>query len=233
MLQMQDMRPQHPRPLRPRDRGPASPATPARLPGWTRSPPRSTPAARSDERLLTPLEALHIFRAQETTPTAPLREDHFDREAAGPEKVDHRDGRGRQPQGRPQVGRRAARRNDLRRDASEALAAMNDRPLTEHANIRLRQARRSQVHRPGPRRPGQAASRRGAPRHRIHRERRDQDRVLDRGDSAMTDLVAQSEDRASTAICSDSISTGGPGPRAHRAGARGRVEADRHQRLLL
>jgi hypothetical protein len=28
-------------------------------------------------------------------------------------------------------------------DASEALAAMNDRPLTEYANIRLRQARRA------------------------------------------------------------------------------------------
>ena len=32
------------------------------------------------ERILTPLEALHVFRADPDTPTAPLRTDHFQRE---------------------------------------------------------------------------------------------------------------------------------------------------------
>ena len=56
------------------------------------------------ERLLTPLEALHIFRAQESTPTASLREDHFEREARLVGETHQRDRRRRQPQGSPQVG---------------------------------------------------------------------------------------------------------------------------------
>ncbi|MCO1657354.1 helicase-related protein [Pseudonocardia humida] len=96
------------------------------------------------DRLLTPLEALHIFRAQETTPTEKLREDHFDRET---ELV-----RGTLATEMVAVGNlRGIRKWAVERlggtifgqDAGEALAAMNERPLTEYASARLRQARRS------------------------------------------------------------------------------------------
>ncbi|MFG1913006.1 helicase-related protein [Kribbella sp. NPDC048928] len=96
------------------------------------------------ERLLTPLEALHIFRAQESTPTAQLRADHFEREA--------RLVRDKLTTEMVAVGNlRGIRKWAVERlggtlfgaDASDALAAMMDRPLTEHASIRLRQARRS------------------------------------------------------------------------------------------
>jgi superfamily II DNA or RNA helicase len=96
------------------------------------------------ERLLTPLEALHIFRAQETTPTAPLRTDHFDREASLV--------KGKLSNEMVAAGAlRGVRKWAVERlggtiygaDASDAVSAMMDRPLTEYANIRLRQARRS------------------------------------------------------------------------------------------
>lgn len=96
------------------------------------------------ERLLTPLEALHIFRAQEMTPTVKQRTDHFDREAALV--------RGKLSNEMVAAGAlRGVRRWAVERlggtiygsDASEAVSAMMDRPLTEYANIRLRQARRS------------------------------------------------------------------------------------------
>lgn len=96
------------------------------------------------ERLLTPLEALHIFRAEETTPTAPLREDHFERESSLV--------KGKLATDMVAVGSlRGARKWAVERlggtifgaDASDALAAMMNRPVTEHANARLRQARRS------------------------------------------------------------------------------------------
>lgn len=96
------------------------------------------------ERLLTPLEALHIFRAEETTPTAALRDDHFEREG--------RLVRGKLTTEMVAAGNlKGARKWAVERlggtifghDASQALAAMMDRPLTEHANLRLRQARRS------------------------------------------------------------------------------------------
>ncbi|WP_030483516.1 helicase-related protein [Nocardioides aequoreus] len=99
---------------------------------------------REVERLLTPLEALHIFRAEDTTPTAPLREDHFEREGA----LVH----GKLTTEMVAAGNlKGARKWAVERlggtifgdDASQALAAMMDRPLTEHANLRLRQARRS------------------------------------------------------------------------------------------
>lgn len=96
------------------------------------------------ERLLTPLEALHIFRAQESTPTAELRADHFERES--------RLVRDKLTTEMVTAGNlKAIRKWAVERlggtifgaDAAEALSAMMDRPLTEHANLRLRQARRS------------------------------------------------------------------------------------------
>ncbi len=96
------------------------------------------------ERLLTPLEALRIFRAQESTPTAPLREDHFAREVKlVQEKLTTEIVTAGNLKG---VRKWAVERlggTIFGADASEALAAMNDRPLTEYANIRLRQARRA------------------------------------------------------------------------------------------
>ncbi len=95
------------------------------------------------ERLLTPLEALHTFRAQESTPTAELRPDHFEREARLV---------------RDKLAKETVAAGNLKNirkwaverlggtifgaEASDALSAMMDRPLTEHANVRLRQARR-------------------------------------------------------------------------------------------
>jgi hypothetical protein len=95
-------------------------------------------------RLLTPLEALHVFRAQETTPTVPLRTDHFDREASlvkgklNNEMVAAGALRGVRKWAVERMGGTI-----FGADASEAVSAMMDRPLTEYANIRLRQARRS------------------------------------------------------------------------------------------
>ncbi|MFI5734019.1 helicase-related protein [Kribbella sp. NPDC051587] len=95
------------------------------------------------ERLITPLEALHIFRAQESTPTAELRTDHFERET--------RLVRDRLTTEMVAAGNlRGIRKWVVERlggtifgaDASEALSAMMDRPLTEYASARLRQARR-------------------------------------------------------------------------------------------
>jgi superfamily II DNA or RNA helicase len=96
------------------------------------------------ERLLTPLEALHNFRAQENTPTAPLREDQFAREASlvqgklGSEMVTAGRLRGIRKWAVERLGGTI-----YGADASDAVGAMMDRPLTEHANLRLRQARRS------------------------------------------------------------------------------------------
>ena len=96
------------------------------------------------ERLLTPLEALQIFRAQESTPTALLRNDHFEREAKlirekiTSEIVTAGNLRGIRKWGVERLGGTI-----FGADASAAVEAMNDRSLTEYANIRLRQARRS------------------------------------------------------------------------------------------
>lgn len=96
------------------------------------------------EKLLTPLEALHIFRAQESTPTAELREDHFEREG--------RLVRDKLTTEMVAVGNlKGIRKWAVERlagtifgvDAAEAISAMNDRPLTEFANLRLRHARRA------------------------------------------------------------------------------------------
>ncbi len=96
------------------------------------------------ERLLTPLEALRSFQAQESTPTAPLRDDHFDREAClirsklTTEIVAIGNLKGIRKWAVERLGGTI-----FGQDAAEAVAAMNERPLTEHANVRLRQARRS------------------------------------------------------------------------------------------
>jgi len=96
------------------------------------------------ERLLTPLEALRLFQAQETTPTAPLRDDHFERESSliqnklTTEMVAVGNLKGIRKWAVERLGGTI-----YGQDASDAVGAMNERPLTEHANIRLRQARRS------------------------------------------------------------------------------------------
>ena len=96
------------------------------------------------ERLLTPLEALRLFRAQQATPTAPLRADHFDREASlvkgklSTEMVAAGALRGVRKWAVERLGGTI-----FGADASDAVSAMMERPLTEYANIRLRQARRS------------------------------------------------------------------------------------------
>jgi hypothetical protein len=96
------------------------------------------------ERLLTPLEALHIFRAQESTPTAQLREDHFARETKlVKEKLTTEIITAGNLKGARKWAVERLGGTIFGADASAALAAMNDRPLTEYANIRLRQARRA------------------------------------------------------------------------------------------
>lgn len=96
------------------------------------------------ERLLTPLEALQIFRAQETTPTAVRRSDHFDCEASlvtgklANEMVAAGALRGIRKWAVERLGGTI-----FGADASDAVSAMMERPLTEYANSRLRQARRS------------------------------------------------------------------------------------------
>lgn len=95
------------------------------------------------ERILTPLEALHVFRADPDTPTAPLRADHFEREktlvqgtlkteaiAAGNLKGIRR--WTWQRLGGTVFGQKA----------TDALDALHAQPLTEHATMRLTQARR-------------------------------------------------------------------------------------------
>ncbi len=96
------------------------------------------------ERILTPLEALRIFRAEPTTPTAPLRPDHFDRETAlvqGPlktETVAAGNLKGVRKWAWQRLGGTV-----FGEKASAALDALHARPLTEHANMRLSQARRN------------------------------------------------------------------------------------------
>jgi hypothetical protein len=96
------------------------------------------------ERILTPLEALRIFRAEPTTPTAPLRPDHFDRETAlvkGPlktETVAAGNLKGVRKWAWQRLGGTV-----FGEKASSALDALHARPLTEYANMRLSQARRN------------------------------------------------------------------------------------------
>lgn len=95
------------------------------------------------DRLLTPLEALKIFRAEPSTPVVPLRSDHFERETRliqdklMTEIITTGNLKGVRKWAVERLGGTI-----FGADAGEALSAMNDRPLTEYANIRLRQARR-------------------------------------------------------------------------------------------
>lgn len=96
------------------------------------------------ERILTPLEALRIFRAEPDTPTAPLRVDHFNREKAlvqGPLKTETI-AAGNLKGIRKWVWQRLGG-TVFGEKASVALDALHDRPLTEHATMRLTQARRN------------------------------------------------------------------------------------------
>lgn len=96
------------------------------------------------ERLLTPLEALRIFRAQQTTPTAPLRDDHFERETKlVQEKLTSEIVTAGNLKGVRKWAIERLAGTIYGADASDAVEAMNDRPLTEYANLRLRQARRA------------------------------------------------------------------------------------------
>lgn len=96
------------------------------------------------QQLLTPLEALRIFRADPDTPTAPLRSDHFDRQKGlvrGPlrtETVAAGNLKGVRKWAWQRLGGTL-----FGERASDALSAMHERPLTEHATIRLSQARRT------------------------------------------------------------------------------------------
>jgi superfamily II DNA or RNA helicase len=97
------------------------------------------------DQLLTPLEALHTFQAQPDTPTATLRADHFDRERAlvqGPLKAETV-AQGNLKGVRKWAWQRLGGNTLFADKASEALNALHERPLTEHATGRLSQARRN------------------------------------------------------------------------------------------
>lgn len=95
------------------------------------------------DRLLTPLEALRIFRAQETTPTIQMRDDHFDRETRlVKDKLTNDVVAAGNLHGIRKWAVERLGGTFYAADASQAFDAINDRPLTEHANMRLRQARR-------------------------------------------------------------------------------------------
>lgn len=97
-----------------------------------------------EEKILSPLEAFRIFRAEPTTPTAPPRPDHFDREAAlvqGPlktETIAAGNLKGVRKWAWQRLGGTV-----FGEKASAALDALHSRPLTEHATMRLSQARRN------------------------------------------------------------------------------------------
>jgi superfamily II DNA or RNA helicase len=101
-------------------------------------------ATSEEQRILTPLEALRIFRADPDTPTAPLRSDHYDREQAlvqGPlktETVTAGNLKGIRKWAWQRLGGTL-----FGQKASEALDTLHARPLTEYATMRLTQARRN------------------------------------------------------------------------------------------
>jgi superfamily II DNA or RNA helicase len=97
-----------------------------------------------ETRLLTPREALGVFHAEPSTPTAPEREDHFDLEEAllhGPlheEVVTAGNLHGIRRWVWHQLGGTA-----FGAKAEPGLSALYERPLTEHAKTRLSAARRN------------------------------------------------------------------------------------------
>jgi superfamily II DNA or RNA helicase len=97
-----------------------------------------------EDRLLTPLEAMKLFYAEVDTPTAPLRDDHLDRQAAlvrGPLTIETL-AAGNLRGIRKWVWERLGGTLLLTAEAGVALDALHDRPLTSHATSRLQQARR-------------------------------------------------------------------------------------------
>jgi superfamily II DNA or RNA helicase len=98
-----------------------------------------------EERLLTALEALRVFYAEVSTPTVEMREDHFERERSlvqGPLAVEAL-ASGNLKGIRKWVWERLGGNTLFADHAADALNALQDRPLTEHATTRLSQARRS------------------------------------------------------------------------------------------
>lgn len=96
------------------------------------------------ESILTPLEALRVFRAEPTTPTASQRPDHFERETAlvqGPLKAETV-AAGNLKGVRKWAWERLSGTVFGTR-ASAALDALHDRSLTEYATTRLTLARRN------------------------------------------------------------------------------------------
>jgi len=95
------------------------------------------------ERLLTPLEALRIFRAAVSTPTVSLRPDHFERENS---LIHNKLNNEMVVMGNLQGPRKwvwtKIAGTIYAAGAEEALSAMHERPLTEHAKVRVSQARR-------------------------------------------------------------------------------------------
>ena len=95
------------------------------------------------ERILTPLEALRVFRADPDTPTAPLRADHFEREKTlvqgtlKTETIAAGNLKGIRKWAWQRLGGTV-----FGQKATEALDALHAQPLTEHATMRLTQARR-------------------------------------------------------------------------------------------
>jgi superfamily II DNA or RNA helicase len=95
------------------------------------------------ERILTPLEALHVFRADPDTPTAPLRADHFQRETTlvqgtlKTETIAAGNLKGIRKWAWQRLGG-----TTFGAKATDALDALHSQPLTEHAAMRLTQARR-------------------------------------------------------------------------------------------
>jgi hypothetical protein len=97
-----------------------------------------------EERMLTSMEAMRIFRAEPTTPTAPQRADHFEREKAlvqgtlKTETIAVGNLKGVRKWAWQRLGGTI-----FGQKATDALDALHARPLTEHATMRLSQARRN------------------------------------------------------------------------------------------
>lgn len=101
--------------------------------------------ATGKETLLTPLEALRIFRAEPDTPTATAREDHFDRQAdlvKGPLTVEAT-AAGNLRGIRKWIWGRYGGSFFLPVDVQPALDALHERPLTTYATAQLTNARRN------------------------------------------------------------------------------------------
>ncbi len=102
-------------------------------------------AGNEYEQLLTPLEALRTFQAQPETPTAEQRVDLYERQRAlvhGPLTTETV-AQGNLKGVRKWAWERLGGNTLFAAKASDALNALHERPLTEHATQRLSQARRN------------------------------------------------------------------------------------------